>query len=101
MSALATSYYAAILTEKQADILLMLLGIEETYPGVPRETKEISSFLTELREDPGFEIKYRGTSYSGVYSTLRAMQDRGLVYRDLYGRWWITRKGDSAWEKSF
>ena len=98
---LSTPTYFKIITWKQFDVLLFLLDPDETH-AVPRTTREVSDFLTEVRDvhlADGDHVYYFGTSYSACYGTLRALEARGLVHRRQYDdRWWITRKGRDAYE---
>lgn len=101
---LSTLSYAAVITWKQIDILHWLLESDEVTAS-PRTTKQVSWFLTELRDEAiacGDHIYYWGTSYSAVYGTLKTLEARGLVQRRYCDdRWWITRKGMDAYERSF
>ena len=102
---LSTLSYAAVITWKQVDVLLFLLDDEENYPGKPRTTRDVSDFLTEIKEEHlacGEQIYYWGTSYSATYATLKGLEQRGLVYRRQWDdRWHITRKGMRAYDQSF
>lgn len=102
-SPLSTLSYAAIITWKQVEILLFLLDMDET-SAAPRTTREISDFLTEIRDERiafNEHIYYCGTSYSSIYGCLKTLESRGLVQRRNYDdRWWITEKGMRAYDGS-
>lgn len=96
---LSTGGCFAHLTWKQADLVIALDpdidGIGE-YPARRwQTTKELSLFLQEIRDADFYDgdVRYWGVDYSGTYSTLTTMLQRGVVKRDQFGRWGLTELG--------
>lgn len=88
-SVLSTGSLVAHLTQKQAEMLVILVD-------GPQTTREISDHTSELNEDDiamGYNPPYYGTSPTSIYSSMKTLEGRDLVVRLQDGKWALTPKG--------
>lgn len=68
--------YAALLTDRQADLLIYL---DDTIQRIPELTRQYNSVLVEFDERP--------VSKESIYASLRWLEARGLAMRNPGWKW--------------
>jgi len=92
---ISTQGFHSLLTWKQSDVLVILDSPEQdpvwdnnTWPRLT--TAEVEKSLRDFLDCMGMDLSYTSPS---AYSTLRALESRGLVGRYADGRWALTNTG--------